>query len=604
MTRPDQNDEGLAPRETARNVVIEFSNSPHEFHWEESTPSHGSETRTSEEPARVRAIVHSETPAPPPKRIANRYDVVNVLGIGGQADVYLAEDTTLQRKVAIKIPRADHSLSKHEQEQFQQEARAIASLKHPGIVTVHDFGIHDDGRCFIVLEYLPGQSLKDCLKKPNAKETFTIDRSIQLISRIAEALHYAHQRGIYHRDLKPGNILLDERGNPRITDFGLAVTQESQRCLKGQVAGTAPYMAPEQVRGEAHWLNGQADIWALGIILYEMLAGRRPFEGQTEYEVKDEILHRSPTPLRQIDDHIPRQVEEVATQCLEKEAGKRYSTAWDLCEALRLPTPARELLAAERKSGSIRGIGRRIAIASVVLLVASLLGGGWLFSLGVMSPFRELGVWSPFSISKPRKLLWPVNEERATLDVNERTGEVSVETDVAGLLQLDRVDARDYDFRVQIRQPKWQGSASVGFFLGHRLAATTKDQPYYRLQAFIIASNGSRKDLPFSLDRTYLVYDESADFFKAEQMIASVPIKPENLRWMTIEVKVRNQLVKEVLIDGISTPALVPLQPEKFLVGPKETGRLECRGAIGLYIDGHGAGTSGRFRNAEIKIVH
>ena len=180
-----------------------------------------------------------------------------------------------------------------------------------------------------MLEYLPGRSLKDCLKKPDARQIFTVEHTLELVCRLAEALHYAHQRGIYHRDLKPGNVLLDEDGNPHISDFGLAVTQETQTGLKGQVAGTAAFMSPEQVRGESDWLSGQADIWALGVILYEMLAGCRPFQGKSEEEIYEEILHRVPTSVRQINGLVSADVDRIVLTCLGK------GNEWQVCQRRR-----------------------------------------------------------------------------------------------------------------------------------------------------------------------------------------------------------------------------------------------------------------------------
>jgi serine/threonine protein kinase len=626
MTRPEQDDDGRAPRERAKSVIVELSNSPAKFLWDESTPSREVETKTSDKAVHVKAIVDVETKAKAPSRIAERYKVVAELGVGGQAHVYLAEDTTLRRKVAIKISKPDRPLSQAEQEQFKREAQAIAALKHPGIVTVHDFGIHDDGRCFIVLEYLPGQSLKDCLKNPEIRKTFTIERTLELISRVAEALHYAHQRGIYHRDLKPGNILLDEHGNPHISDFGLAVTHESQRGLKGQVAGTIPYMAPEQVRGEAHWLNGQADIWALGVILYEMLAGRRPFQGEREEDVKEEILCRTPTPLRQIDDRIPREVEEVVMRCLNKVSGSRHRTAEDFGSDIR------KWITVSRSPAEKKSLIRIAVIPVAILGMTSAAIGIVLFYLSSffipqdakigegqtpnLSPTTVLptltdgrrlkpGISIPLLDRPPRQVMWPANDGQCTWEFNPSRQMVTVETKWAGLLQLESLKDANYDFQVEIQQPRWKSNASVGVFVGHRQIGDSKgDGQRFHFQAFVITSNDGRTKMPFSLDRTY-IFRLASDprSFEIENTLGAGVIKPKDLEWLTLKISVRGQKIASVFVDGNRIPDLTPTDVERQLIGEMRGSDLRVEGGIGLFVGQHGEGMTGKFRNAELKII-
>ncbi len=205
-----------------------------------------------------------------------------------------------------------------------------ARLRHPGIVTIYDVGYLPQGVPFISMELVAGQSLRELL----ARERVSFRRGVELLAGAAEAVHAAHQQGLVHRDLKPGNILIDDRGQPRVVDFGLAVHESRQALLNGDVAGTPAYMAPEQVRGEAHRLDGRTDVWSLGVVLYEMLTGRRPFGGRLE-QVFDEIQNREPKPPRQIDDRIPKELEEICLKCLSKAVAGRYSTALDVALALR-----------------------------------------------------------------------------------------------------------------------------------------------------------------------------------------------------------------------------------------------------------------------------
>jgi serine/threonine protein kinase len=625
MTRPEQNDDGHAPREQAKSVVVEFSSSPAKFLWDESTPSREVETKTNDKAVHVKAIVDVETRAKAPSRIAERYQVIGELGVGGQAHVYLAEDTTLCRKVAIKISRPDRPLSQAEQEQFKREAQAIAALKHPGIVTVHDFGIHDDGRCFIVLEYLPGQSLKDCLKNPETRKTFTIERTLELISRVAKALHYAHQRGIYHRDLKPGNILLDEHGSPHISDFGLAVTQESQRHLEGQVAGTIPYMAPEQVRGEAHWLNGQADIWALGVILYEMLAGRRPFQGESENDVKKEILGRTPMPLQQINENIPRELVAIVLRCLEKEIPDRYAVASDfLADVSSLE------IRLSPRSHLVKGTRNKWLLPAKLMAVAVVL---CLLSLGAINIYRnyfwnrvpvtsdklpqkksapapsddapialpprstEKGIWVPLLDRTPQEIYWSRGNRNSAWAFDRASGTVDFKTNGFGFLQMGTVEAKDYEVSVQIDPARWKFNGTVGIFLGYRGDTLANGQPD-QFQAIVTTSNDTRADMPFSLDRLYFKGKNSNEH---SIIIGASPIKPVDLEPVTLSVTVQDDQIARVLLNGQPQTMLTYPAAVNIALHSEGITKLSCTGGIGLLVSGGGNGISGKFRLAQLK---
>jgi serine/threonine protein kinase len=597
MTRPEQN-EDRQPQPRAKSVAIEFSSIPPQSQWEESTPSQEIDTKTTDMAVHINAVLDVESQSAAPTRIAGRYLIMGELGSGGQATVYLAEDTTLRRKVAIKVSRPDRALSQDQQEQFKQEAQAIAALKHPGIVTVHDFGIDTDGRCYIVLEYLPGLSLRDCLKDPEKRKTFTIERTLGLISQVAQALHYAHQRGIYHRDLKPGNILLDEHGNPRITDFGLAVTQETQRGLKGQVAGTAAYMSPEQVRGEADWISGQADIWALGLILYEMLAGRRPFQGMTQSEIYYEILHRTPTPLRQINDQIPRELEEVARKCLEKEVGKRYSSGQDVAGRLAqvsLSGTVKQRHPAHRYRIWLAGV----AVASVLVLLTSL------------NPFTKPadrrkdivpGIWNDLLDRVPEPLVWQPGKESLGWTWNAKEQRVSLESKKLGLLKLADVPSANFELECQVRQARWMSNGGIGVFFGYR-DEKIRDDDCKSIQAFVVSSIGSGKDAFFALERRRIVWPDGQETNTSNHTIAGARISPQDMEWLRVLFRVKNGRIAEVLVNNQPTRDLTSkdAQDMERLMEEGQGKVLDCRGPLGLYVDGRGRGISGEFRFVRIK---
>ena len=259
-----------------------------------------------------------------------RYRVDRVLGEGAFGRVYLAHDPELDRLVAIKVPRAGVFSSEQDADSFLEEAKHAARLSQPGIVTIHDAG--REGRsCFIVMEYVEGQSLEQTI----AASRLSNPQIAELVAAIADALHHAHILGFVHRDLKPSNVIIDVKGQPHVVDFGLSVSEHTQLRKVGQVAGTPAYMSPEQIRGETHRLDGRTDIWSLGVILYELLAGRHPFLQPTSDDCSDEILHRAPKPPRQINDGIPADLEAVCLRCLSKDISKRYSTAADVANSLR-----------------------------------------------------------------------------------------------------------------------------------------------------------------------------------------------------------------------------------------------------------------------------
>jgi eukaryotic-like serine/threonine-protein kinase len=264
-----------------------------------------------------------------PKKIG-RYTLHRLLGEGGFGRVYLARDDDLNREVAIKIPRSEAFTTADQVEDFLKEAQLAAGMKHPSIVTVHDVGPHDEWGIFVVLEYIDGRSLADIL----GSDRVGITRTVELMIQMADAVHYAHKQGLVHRDLKPANILIDLEGRIHVADFGLAIREDGQRLRSGEVSGTPAYMAPEQVRGEAHRLDGRTDLWGLGVIFYEMLTGRHPFHGN-RHQTFDEILHREPKPPRQIDDTLPKEIERACLKCLAKRMSDRYTTAAELAEDLR-----------------------------------------------------------------------------------------------------------------------------------------------------------------------------------------------------------------------------------------------------------------------------
>jgi tetratricopeptide (TPR) repeat protein len=308
-------------------------------------------------------------------RQLGRFTLLQVLGQGAFGTVYKARDSSLDRVVALKLPRAGNlPPGGPQRDRFLREARSAAQLRHPSIVSVHEVGEHD-GQPFLVSDFIDGVTLADLLsaKRPTPAE------AARLCADVAEALHFAHERGVVHRDVKPSNVMVGPDGRPLVMDFGMAKRDagEATMTLEGQVLGTPAYMAPEQARGEAHAVDGRADVYSVGVVLYQLLTGELPFRG-TVRMLLHQVLYDEPKPPRKLNDAVPRDLETVCLKAMAKEPARRYQTAGALAEDLRRFLDGRPVLA--RPLGPVER-GRRWALrnkalaAMTVAAVVCLVGG-------------------------------------------------------------------------------------------------------------------------------------------------------------------------------------------------------------------------------------
>src|SRR5215510_1614254 len=322
------------------------------------------------------------------------YQILSPLGRGGMGEVHLALDTRLRRKVAVKLLPAEFTADTGRVRRFEQEARAASALNHPNIITVYEIGdapIENGNRRYIVTEYVEGETLRQRMKNAS-QQRINLSEAIDVASQIGAALSAAHEAGIAHRDIKPENVMVRRDGIVKVLDFGLAKLTESASPLvdsqaptlardntdAGVVMGTPRYMSPEQARGEK--VDVRTDIFSLGAMLYEMVTGRKPFEGETVSDVIAEILKSEPPPLKEVRPELPSELQRIVSKALAKERGGRYQVINDLEFDLRslkrkLELKAAQSVTSEETSRSLRLTVNAWRSRAARLAVPSLLMG-------------------------------------------------------------------------------------------------------------------------------------------------------------------------------------------------------------------------------------
>src|SRR5256886_6221318 len=343
-----------------------------------------------DDPGRVDKLPHARAPSRPADVLMDfgDYELLEEIGRGGQGIVYRARQKSLNRTVALKVIGLGQWATKAHLKRFRLEAEAAASLDHPCIVPIYEVG-EREGSCYFSMKFIDGGQLDEVAKH----QPISFRNAAELIAKLARTVHHAHEHGILHRDIKPGNVLLDTKGEPHLTDFGLArlVETESTVTRTMDVMGTPSYMAPEQAAGNNAAVSKATDVYGLGAVFYELLTGHPPFAGGTTFETVRLVLDTEPRPPRLWNRKVARDLSTICLKCLEKDPKRRYSSALALAEDLEHWLKHEPIRA--KRSGFLRHGGKWVRrepaiaalIASLVALAAAM---GW-------------NVWKSELISRP-----------------------------------------------------------------------------------------------------------------------------------------------------------------------------------------------------------
>jgi tRNA A-37 threonylcarbamoyl transferase component Bud32 len=367
-------------------------------------------------------------------RYVGDYELIEEIARGGMGVVYKAAQTSLNRIVALKMMLSAELASTEDVQRFQREARAVANLDHPNIVPIFEVNEHE-GRQYFSMKFIAGESLGQMSRKAKWTDKEKNEQAAKLMATIARAVHHAHERGILHRDLKPGNILLDADGQPHVTDFGLAKqfdlpnSSGDMATRTGAIVGTPAYMAPEQASGQKGAVTTSADVYGLGAILYELLTGRPPFQGGTVMDTLLQVTQQEPRRPRSIAPGVAADLETICLKCLAKEPTKRYASALALAEDLERWTRGEPITARPVSIGEriVKWCRRNPSVAILIVVLIC-----WLFNIRLRLAWFHTALIGQMSLV----MVWPFVQLTRALIRGERPPPVRFSRDVIYLTAL------------------------------------------------------------------------------------------------------------------------------------------------------------------------